>query len=91
MLTVTDLIERDHGVRKWVVHRRTRRIVERYGADVVCLSQKKYRELEHEAECENMVNHPALNAVNAAIFAGRDGSSFLRELFVRGWRVEKVR
>jgi hypothetical protein len=90
MISVSDLTERDHGSRKWVVHRRTRRIIERYGTEVVCLSQKRYRELEREAEHENMVSHPAIDDVNAAIFAGRDGPSFLQELFVRGWRVKKI-
>ena len=90
MISVTDLVERKHGVRKWVVHRRTRRIVERYGDDVVCLSKKRYRDLEREAERLNLEQHPALDDVCAAIFEGHDGPSFLRALFARGWRLEKI-
>ena len=34
----------------WCVARRTKRVVERYGDDVVTLSQKKYAALEAEYE-----------------------------------------
>jgi hypothetical protein len=30
------------GSQNWVLHRRTNRIVERYGKDVVCLTRKQY-------------------------------------------------
>jgi hypothetical protein len=36
--------------KNWVLHRRTARIVERYGKDVVCLSQRQYRDLEAQYE-----------------------------------------
>lgn len=32
----------------WVIARRTARIVERYGADVVCLTQSKYKALREQ-------------------------------------------
>ena len=37
------------GGRNWVVARRTPRIVERYGSDVICLSQAKYASAEARA------------------------------------------
>jgi hypothetical protein len=37
---------RENVGRNWVLARRTSRIVKRYGADVVCLSQQRYTELE---------------------------------------------
>ena len=37
------------GGRNWVVARRTPRIVERYGPDVICLSQAKYASAETRA------------------------------------------
>lgn len=36
----------------WVLARRTKRIVERYGADVVCLSRTRYKHLEAQYERE---------------------------------------
>ena len=37
------------GGHRWVVARRTRNIVLRYGSDVVCLSRQKYTELRRVA------------------------------------------
>lgn len=37
------------GGPKWVVSRRTSSIVERYGDDVICLSQKRYQNAERLA------------------------------------------
>lgn len=48
--TITDLIERKYGSRNWVVARRTSRIVERYGEDVVALSQRKFSALKAELD-----------------------------------------
>jgi hypothetical protein len=37
------------GGKKWVIARRTPRIVERYGEDVVCVSQQAYKKAEAKA------------------------------------------
>ena len=36
--------------KNWVIHRRTERILRRYGPDVVCVSPKKYYEAERDWE-----------------------------------------
>lgn len=91
-MTITDLVEREHGTRNWVVARRTKRIVERYGDDVVCLSQKRFRALERESEYENATNHDALTPIMEAAHVSQRGAvSIVRQLLVRGWRIEKVR
>ena len=41
-----DEISNAVGSRNWVVARRTKRIIQRYGEDVVCLTEKRYKELE---------------------------------------------
>jgi len=42
------------GGENWVLHRRTPRIVERYGPDVICLSQRAYAEAERRARVARM-------------------------------------
>ncbi len=37
------------GGNNWVLHPRTKRIVERYGEDVICLSRKRYEDAERLA------------------------------------------
>lgn len=37
------------GGSNWVLHPRTKRIVERYGEDVICLSPKRYADAERLA------------------------------------------
>lgn len=37
-----EALRKEIGTSNWVVHRRTRRIVEKYGEDAVCLSHKRY-------------------------------------------------
>jgi hypothetical protein len=47
--------------RNWVLHRRTARIVDRYGEDVICLTLRQYKALEvHHArlhKIERFRNH----------------------------------
>jgi hypothetical protein len=50
--------------RNWVLHPRTARIRQRYGADVVCLSKQQYRALE--AEYDMLYCAPTRNLHSAA-------------------------
>ena len=45
--TATEIAEYLGG-RNWVVARRTPRIVRKYGADVICISQAKYSKMHRE-------------------------------------------
>lgn len=89
MQSITDLIERKHGSRNWVLARRTARIVERYGADVVTLSQAKYRALEIELENENATQHPAAPVLAAAMTANATPADVIRSLLAAGFKIEK--
>ncbi len=44
-----DVFHKIVGGKNWVLHRRTPRIVSRYGDDVICLSLKRYEEAERLA------------------------------------------
>ena len=47
------------GSRNWVIHRRTRRIVEKYGADVICLTPKQYKAaVEKALQAQTDEAHP---------------------------------
>lgn len=69
------------GTRNWVVARRTARLVERYGDDVVCLSQERIsslRETYHEERRETLIGQLA-NEYGVAV-------DVLREAFELGRR-----
>lgn len=44
-----DELRREFGGRNWVLSRRTKAIVERYGDDVICVSPKQYDAAERRA------------------------------------------
>ncbi len=50
----TDYVLRKLGGTTWVVHPRTKRIVERYGEGVLCLSPKRYVQLQTEYEARGL-------------------------------------
>jgi hypothetical protein len=87
-MNITDLVEREHGTRNWVVARRTKRIIERYGDGVVCLSQKQYTLLERLADVSCMREHPALPIV-AEMLGDKEAVMLLQGLRMRGWAVER--
>lgn len=91
MQTISDVIAQHHGKHPWVLARRTKRIVERYGDDVVCLSQKQYRDYERELDVANAPHHPAVPVLMDAGDMSRDRAAyFIAKLRVMGWRVEKI-
>lgn len=45
----SELLREELGGANWVIARRTRRIVEQYGPDVVCVTPKRYQEAERRA------------------------------------------
>lgn len=52
MTSFCDFMQQSVGA-KWVVARRTPRIIAKYGDDVVCLSPSRYRALSAEYEARN--------------------------------------
>lgn len=86
-MTFIEYMQREVGG-NWVIARRTSRIVARYGEDVVCLSQKRYAELEHAWRLATMAEHPAA-AVLARRMGVQDAVDVLRFLYQNGFTVEK--
>ena len=89
-MNITDLIEREHGTRNWVLARRTKAIVERYGEDVVTLSAKQLRELELQLEYTMAPDHPMCALIEKLIAEQYPAAGFIRALRAEGYRIEKV-
>lgn len=76
------------GGRNWVLACRSRRIAEKYGPDVICVSQKQYAAAEHE--WRELYGDPhdktragmyvALRAIRAHLEAGDDCRAIMIEL-----------
>lgn len=90
MITVSDLVKREHGHSNWVLARRSNRVLCQYGESVICLSQKQYRELDAQAEYENASEHPATTLIDKLIRENYPATGFIRALRAEGWRIEKV-
>jgi hypothetical protein len=75
MIRHSDFLAEQFGGKKWVIARRTARIVERYGEDVVCVSQARYRAAEREWRALYGDPHDAVRA----------------ELYCVLWELEAVR
>jgi hypothetical protein len=89
-MKVSDIIEREHGSRNWVLHRRTARIVERYGEDVVCLSPKQFAEYEMQAELETADEHPAYPLLKKWMGNHCDAINTIKMLREAGFRIVPV-
>lgn len=89
-VTVSDIIAERHGSTNWVLARRTRRIVERYGADVVTLTQKQYAAAAKEADIRNAEFHPAYLWFKKLFGNHCDAVNIIRGLREEGFKIEKV-
>ncbi len=90
MITISDLIEREHGHRNWVVARRSPHIFSRYSVDVICLSQKAYAIYAKNAELENAVDHPAYGWLKTLFGNHCDAVNIIRGLREAGFRIEHI-
>ena len=54
-MTFNEWLKQEYGIVSWVVARRTKNIVARYGEDVTCFSQQRYETLEAEYEKANVL------------------------------------
>lgn len=90
LTSITDLIERERGSRNWVVARRTKNILARYGEGAVTLSQQEYRRLEKQFEYETAGQHPAYPLL-AQLLGDPDAAlSVIRTLRSEGFKIEPV-
>lgn len=88
MQTITDFIEKEYGSRNWVLHRRCAGIVERYGKDVICLTQKQYSRLEKMTDLANAENHNACPVIEKMLGSHDGAVNAIRTLLEAGFRVE---
>ena len=91
MITVSDIIEREHGTRNWVLARRSANMIRRYGDDVVCLSRKQYDAACEQAEYEAAKDHPACELLDKLVREQYPAAGFIRALRAAGWRIEHAR
>jgi hypothetical protein len=63
MLTFCEFMAWTLG-QNWVVARRTKRIVRKYGDDVVCISQRRYSEMRRQFEADPTHGNAAFDARN---------------------------
>ena len=89
-MTLNDIIEREYKTTNWVIARRTQRIINRYGQDVVCLTSKKLRRLEKQLEIETADEHPAYPWLKRLFGNHCDAVNIIRGLREEGFRIEKV-
>lgn len=90
MTNITDIVERKYGTRNWVVARRTKRIVEKYGEDVCTISSLTLRRLEKELEIETMDQHAAYPWLKKLFGNHCDAVNILKGLREEGFQVVKV-
>lgn len=90
-MTITDLIEQQYGTRNWVLARRTSRIVERYGAGVVTLSQTQMRAFEKQLDIETAEDHPIYPWLKRLLGNHCDAVNIIKGMREEGFRIEKVR
>jgi hypothetical protein len=90
MPTVSDIIEREHGGRNWVIARRTKNILRTYGDDVITLSPKEYRRLELMHELETADAHPAYELLKDRLGSHCDAVNTIKMLREAGFRIERV-
>lgn len=90
MQSVSDLIEREHGNRNWVLARRTPAILARYGADVVTLTRKQLGSLQKRFEIETADQSPAYPLLKKLLGSHCDAVNVIRALRDEGMKIETV-
>ena len=89
-MNFTDMVQKEYGTRNWVLARRTKNILARYGTDVVTLSKKQYRELEADLEFMQAPNHPAHAALVRFLESTTLATGLIRNLRAEGFTIERI-
>lgn len=89
-MNFTDMVEKEYGTRNWVLARRSKRILERYGSDVITLSKKQYRELEADLDFMKAPEHPAHRTLTQFLESAQLATGLIRNLRANGFTIEAI-
>ena len=94
-MTRADYISEKLGSRNWIIAKRTKNVLRRHGDDVVCISSKRYAEIQkaYEMEHDTIITHAAFELLLKWLGAGRlcDAVNTIKMLRENGFRIEPVR